>query len=81
MTTRRPWMLTLHDDQGRPMFAFGSDTDPYEIVVGVAWAWADGRSVCNWPCPSTEGSYCLDCHITAYSAAQEALRRREAQNQ
>jgi hypothetical protein len=57
------------------MFAFGGATDPLEVVVATAWAWADGQSVCDWPCPTTEGQYCLDCHCTAYMAAAEARRR------
>jgi hypothetical protein len=81
MTARRPWMLTIPDTEGRRMFAFGGDTDPFEVVVAVAWAWADGMSLCDWDCPTRSGSYCLDCHVTAFMAAKEAVRRREAQNQ
>jgi hypothetical protein len=68
-------VITLHDDQGRQMFAFDGRTDPDEVVLAVAWAWPQRIPLCDWPCPGHEGKYCLECHTDAWLALCEARRR------
>jgi hypothetical protein len=60
------------------MFSWYGGTDPLNVVVELAWAWAkpDQQKICDMPgCPTEDGGYCLDCHGVAYSA-QEGARRR-----
>ena len=69
-------MITLTDNAGKKAFAFGFRTDPYDVLALVAWAYHDGKPVCQpwpgWGCPSTGGQYCLDCHVTGSEALENA---------
>lgn len=73
-------MVRFRARDGRVMFAFDARTDPYEVMVEYAWAWAepDRQSVCGMlPCPTHAGSYCVDCHCTAYNAVSAVRKRFE----
>jgi len=77
--------IELRDEQGRRMWAFNPQTDPYKVLHTLSWAWAaqpedrakyiaPGRSLCGSSCPFVDGGYCLDCHGIAWTALQQARR-------
>lgn len=60
------------------MFAFDLETDPESVLLELAWAWAapDRQQMCDLPgCPTTTGSYCLECHSEAHAAVFAYQRR------
>jgi len=63
---------------GQRMFAFCPRTDPLDVLIELSWTHPEGVSSCGRACPTTEGSYCLDCHCIAANARDEAQRRMEA---
>ena len=68
--------MLVHDDDGRRVWAFETDSDPDMVLWAVMMTYAQGRgSLCDWDCPARDGRYCVECHATAY-AAREELRRR-----
>lgn len=67
--------IQFRSRQGATMFAFHATTDPYPVLVEMAWAYVDGQSLCGTACPADDGGYCLDCHAIGAIARDEAMKR------
>lgn len=65
---------TLVDpDDGKRMFAFFNGCDPFAVMRRAAWAFTEGKKVCDLiHCPADQGGYCLECHMFAAIARNAA---------
>lgn len=71
-------MIRFRARSGQVMFAFHPMTDPLNVIVELAWAYTACQPICGSKgCPATQGSYCLECHMTA-AGLRAVYEKREA---